>query len=131
MARTERARGTGREFRFEARCTWCGPVTVEPECLHVFVSHRGAGLFEFLCPECGHANFRPLSISDLEALAMAGVRPTGGRAPFELMEERSGPPIGWDDLIDFHEALAKAGSIADVPRISGGSRDRVLERDAA
>jgi hypothetical protein len=131
MARKGRTRGAGREFRFEARCTWCGPVTVEHHHLHVFVSPRAAGLFEFVCPACERANFRPLSIGDLEALALAGVRPTGGRAPFELLEERSGPPIEWDDLIDFHQALTRAGAASDATRNDDRPLRRVLERDAA
>lgn len=131
MARRARGPGTGREFRFEGRCIWCGPVRVQHESLHVFVSSRGAGLFEFLCPACERVNFRPLSISDLEALALAGVRPVGGRAPFELLEERSGPPIEWDDLIDFHQALAQAENSSDVTWIDGRSGHRALERDAA
>jgi hypothetical protein len=110
---------------------WCGPMTVEHEGLHVFVSPRGVGLFEFLCPACERVNFRSLSISDLEALALAEVRPVGGRAPFELLEERSGPPIGWDDLIDFHQALAQTGNSSDVTWIDGRSGHRALERDAA
>jgi hypothetical protein len=105
MAWSGRTPKTEREFRFEARCTWCGPVTVAQDGLHVFVSPRGAGLFEFRCPGCTRANFRSLSISDLEALALAGILPAEGRAPFELLEERSGPPIAWDDLIDFHQEI--------------------------
>ena len=27
------------------------------------------------------------------------------RAPFELLEARQGPPIGWDDVLEFHEEL--------------------------
>jgi hypothetical protein len=114
MAGSGRTRRAAQEFRFEARCAWCGPVAVAHEGLHVFVSPRGASLFEFRCPSCARMNFRSLSISDLEALALAGILPAQGRAPFELLEERSGPPIAWDDLIDFHHEI-----------------DEALERDAA
>ncbi|HYT78946.1 MAG TPA: hypothetical protein VEQ37_06770 [Actinomycetota bacterium] len=131
MAKPGRARDAGREFGFEARCIWCGPVTVDHDSLHVFVSPRGTGLFEFLCPGCDRDNFRSLSISDLEALALAGVRPVGGRAPFELLEERSGPPIGWDDLIDFHQALTQAENGSQVTWFDGRPGPRALERDAA
>jgi hypothetical protein len=41
------------------------------------------------------------------ALALAGVHSVGGAAPFELLEERSGPPIGWDDILDFHQDLSR------------------------
>ncbi len=118
MAKPGRARDAGREFGFEARCIWCGPVTVDHDSLHVFVSPRGTGLFEFLCPGCDRDNFR-------------GVRPVGGRAPFELLEERSGPPIGWDDLIDFHQALTQAENGSQVTWFDGRPGPRALERDAA
>jgi hypothetical protein len=127
---TGKPRGSERQFRFEARCNWCEGVRVDPDRLHVFVSPSGAGLFEFVCPECEHVNFRPLSIADLQALALAGVRSVEGRAPFELLEVRPGPPIAWDDLIDFHLALARAGASWEELQL-GGRSDRALERDAA
>jgi hypothetical protein len=126
-----KARGTGRRFRFEARCNWCGSVQVEADGLHVFVSRSGAGLFEFRCPQCARANFRSLSLSDLEALALAGVRPAEGRAPFELLETRSGPPIAWDDLIDFHLALTGEGGGDEGTELRAHPEDQMLERDAA
>jgi hypothetical protein len=131
MSGAERTRGAGREFRFEAKCAWCGPVAVEPDRLRVYVSERGAALFEFLCPDCTRENYRSLSISDLEALALAGVLPREGRAPFELLEERSGPPIDWDDLIDFHQAIVGEGQSSTIPSIDRRSGPWALERDAA
>ena len=124
---TGKPAGAERRFRFEARCNWCEAVRVERDRLHVFVSPSGAGLFEFVCPECERVNFRSLSIADLQALALAGVRPVEGRAPFELLEDRAGPPIAWDDLIDFHLALAGRGEAW----LGGRSGSRAFERDAA
>jgi hypothetical protein len=123
--------GAGRQFRFEARCNWCESVRVERDRLHVFLSPSGAGLFEFVCPECERVNFRSLSIADLQALALVGIRPAEGRAPFELLEDRVGPPIEWDDLIDFHLALSRVGTGWEEPRLGGPSGSRALERDAA
>jgi hypothetical protein len=128
---TGKPRRAERQFRLEARCNWCEAVRVDRDRLHVFVSPSGAGLFEFMCPECGWVNFRSLSMADLQALALAGVRPVEGRAPFELLEDRAGPPIGWNDLIDFHVALARAGANQEEPRAGGRSGSRALERDAA
>jgi hypothetical protein len=131
MASRSDDRGGGAEFRFEARCAWCGPVRLGHDGLQVHVNPRGAGLFEFRCPGCERLNIRSLNSPDLEALALAGVRPAGGLAPFELLEERSGPPIGWDDLIDFHQSLARTESGSDLIGIDGRPRSRALERDAA
>jgi hypothetical protein len=131
MSGTDRNGEPKPQFGFEARCSWCGRVEVGHESLHVFLSRRGAALFEFSCPECERVNYRPLSIADLEALSMAGILPKEGRAPFELLEDRSGPPIGWDDLIDFHQALARAEADLEIVRIDQRGGDRTLERDAA
>ena len=107
--------------RFEARCAWCGPVRFGREDLTFHVSQTQA-LFEFDCPACGRLNIGPLGQADAAALLVAGVRRSQGPSPFELLESRAGPPIGWDDIIDFHEAL------------TGSERQRSLtkvERDAA
>jgi hypothetical protein len=124
-------RGVGARLRFEARCAWCGPVTLPGTALSVYVDSRGAGLYEFPCPSCERLNIRSLNPPDLEALAQAGVCPSPGTAPFELLEERTGPPIEWDDLIDFHQALAGTEGGSDRTLTDGRSTPRVLERDAA
>jgi hypothetical protein len=131
MAEVKRTRGAEGSVRLEAKCTWCGPVVVQRDGVWVFVSERGAGLFVFLCPDCRRENYRSITISDLEALALAGILPAEGRAPFELLEDRSGPPIGWDDLIDFHQAIRGNGRAWNVPSIEAASGPRALERDAA
>ena len=91
--------------RFEAWCAWCGAVGLGREELTYHLSEAG-GLFEFACPTCDLLNIRRLGRADAAALLVAGVPRSMGAVPFELLERRSGPPIGWDDLIDFHEALA-------------------------
>jgi len=123
--------GIGASLRFEARCAWCGPVKLARTALSVHESPMGAGLFEFRCPSCERLNIRSLDPPDLETLGHAGVRPRPGTAPFELLEERSGPPIGWDELIDFHQALAGIESSMDRITSDGQPLHRVLERDAA
>jgi hypothetical protein len=32
-----------------------------------------------------------------------------GRVPFELLEAHTGPPLSWDDLLDFKPALEGGG----------------------
>jgi hypothetical protein len=48
-----------------------------------------------------------LERSEIIVLSGAGVDADLLPAPFELLERRSGPPITWNDLIDFHEALSR------------------------
>jgi len=92
--------------RFEARCSWCGPVGLGPTGLGLHVGAGSDALVEYTCPRCSHLNVRSLRPADVAALALAGVHSARGTAPFELLEERSGPPIGWDDVLDFHQSLS-------------------------
>jgi len=73
-----------------------------------------------------------LEARDAETLIAAGVQESEGLAPFELLEGRSGPPIGWDDLIDFHQELEGSDVLPLVPR-PGSNEDSsaTYERDAA
>jgi hypothetical protein len=114
--------------RFEARCSWCGPFRLGPSGLGLHLGSGSDALIEYTCPRCARLNVRPLRSGDVAALALAGVHSVGGVAPFELLEERSGPPIGWDDVLDFHQGLwredwrwselegASAGPLADRER---------------
>ena len=131
MARDADPRGGGRAL-LEARCAWCGPVRFEPPGLRVHVGSGADALFEFDCPRCGRSTLGPLVPTDVDVLVAAGAPRHRGRAPFELLERRSGPPIGWDDLIDFHQALARAES-PGTPVTTGfrAGAAQAPERDAA
>jgi hypothetical protein len=121
--------GSRRGTRVEARCAWCGPVAFDLPGLAVHVGSVGEALIEFGCPDCARLNVRAIGESDLQALLVAGIRPAVGPAPFELLEEHSGPPIGWDDLLDFHESLAapdllRSRRIDREPAPGGPGRER-------
>jgi hypothetical protein len=117
------------------RCAWCGPEELPLE--RVLISARSGqeGLFEFRCPSCDRLNIRALEPSDLSTLAEVGVSPRRGPAPFELLEEHDGPPITWDDLIDFHDAVARVDAVPwrarSERRHQAGRRRAEQERDAA
>jgi hypothetical protein len=89
-------------------------------------------LAEFECPGCARLNLVRLGSLDAATLIAAGVRESEGLAPFELLEGRSGPPISWDDLIDFHQALLGLDLHQLVPRTGPTPRSNAgYERDAA
>jgi len=116
--------------RIEARCAWCGPVMFDASGLQLHVGGHPAALAEFRCPDCDRVNVRAVAGDDVRALLGAGIKPSFGPAPFELLEEHAGPPIAWDELIEFHEALTRSGrleGIDDTPGPTGPDR----ERDAA
>ena len=116
--------------RIEARCVWCGLVTFDASRLKLHVGGHPEALAEFRCPDCARVNVRAVAGDDVRALLGAGIKPSFGPAPFELLEEHAGPPIAWDELIDFHEALARSSrweGLDDTPGRMGPDR----ERDAA
>jgi hypothetical protein len=102
-----RRRSAPRVAAAEARCAWCGAVPIRPEDVIVHARRSGPGLLEFRCPSCTEVNLRPLDGDDVRVLGALGIRARRGPAPFELTEPRTGPPIGWDDLIELHEALER------------------------
>ena len=91
------------------------------------------GLLEFACPACGRLNVRRLGQPELAALDNVGATKAPGTAPFELLEEHSGPPITWDDLIELHEAVSAFDAGTGWPRsLTGPGEDApARERDAA
>ena len=117
------------------RCAWCGPEELPVERVLVMARSAREGLFEFRCPSCDRLNIRALEPSDLSTLAEVGVSPRPGPAPFELLEEHDGPPITWDDLIDFHDAVARVDAVTwragSERRRQAGRQRAEQERDAA
>jgi hypothetical protein len=118
--------------RFEARCAWCGTVPLLPDQLEVRVRGGHEALFEFTCPRCARLNVRGLERRDVAALEAVGVEPVSGPGPFELLEQHAGPPIGWDDIIDLHQAWFRRG-LRGVESKSDGTAApaRRLDREAA
>jgi hypothetical protein len=64
-----------------------------------------AALVEFLCPRCARSVFEPLNSPNAKLLMLLGAGRAQGPAPLELTEEKSGPHITLDDLLDLHAAL--------------------------
>jgi hypothetical protein len=89
-------------------------------------------LLEFWCPTCERLNVRALGRPELASLTRVGATPSEGPAPFELLEEHNGPPITWDDLIDFHQAVSRLSADTWPTYDEGEPEDRpARERDAA
>jgi len=93
-------------------CDGCQHVQIQPACdLDLYVPPveldgvLGA-YFTFPCDCCGP---REESVAEdiVTKLMLAGVVCHVMDIPKEAMEKHEGPPIGWDDLIELHEALAR------------------------
>lgn len=89
-----------------ARCSWCGEVRITVDALRCgILADRSAALCEFSCPSCGRLVFQRTSAERAAMFVLSGARRASTRIPLELLEEHSGPAIGWDDILDLRLAL--------------------------
>jgi len=109
------------ETRIRATCPDCGEVELTPPQVELRVGRLGRRrLYQFTCPSCALLVTKPADRRIVRLLASAGVAtrlpgsgPSAGTGvdtaradlPAEALEPHSGPPLTWDDLLDFHFVL--------------------------
>ena len=93
-------------------CPGCGPVVVPATDLRCELEAAGqAGICELRCPVCASTVLIPAVASAVETIRGAGAEGMT-IAPFELLEPHAGPPISWDDVLDFKLALESGPNIS-------------------
>ncbi len=94
--------------RVGGRCPTCGPLLLLPRDLLCALpgDPGGTALAEFRCPVCDRSVFNPVTPQEAKLLVLLGARKSQGRAPLELTEDKSGPPVTLDELFELHDALA-------------------------
>jgi endogenous inhibitor of DNA gyrase (YacG/DUF329 family) len=91
-----------------ASCPTCGDVQLRPSDVRVRVcADDNQGTYVFPCPLCAVPVTKDASSRIIELLVSSGVRMDVWRMPAELQEERTGPPITHDDLLDLHLLLRR------------------------
>jgi len=89
-----------------AQCPDCGDVQLKAQDLLVRVcADDESGSYTFHCPQCERPVAKSASERIVELLVSSGVQMQVWRRPAELSEPRFGPPISFDDLLDFHLRL--------------------------
>lgn len=91
----------------QGRCPTCGPLTLLPRDFVCALPSDpdGKALTEFHCPLCDGIVFNPVAPQEAKLLMLLGGHKAEGPAPLELTEEKSGPPVTLDELLDLHVAL--------------------------
>ena len=90
----------------KADCPACGTVLLALDDLRCAIQReRKEALCQFACPLCGLTVTQELLPQDVAMLRAMGARELTGSVPFELLEAHFGPPVSFDDLLDFHEAI--------------------------
>jgi hypothetical protein len=91
-----------------ASCPTCGDVELTTRDVRVQVcSDTNQGSYAFRCPVCRMAVAKQAEQRIVDLLVSSGVRMHVWHLPAELQEPKLGAPIGWDDLLVFHDLLQK------------------------
>lgn len=91
-----------------ASCPTCGDVELSIAEVQVLVcSSTSAGSYVFRCPACQFAVSKPAEPNVVDVLVASGVQLSVWQLPAELDETHVGPPIGYDDLLEFHFELER------------------------
>jgi hypothetical protein len=106
-------RRVGREIQvatIRASCPTCGDVELTTRDVTVQVcSSNNQGSYAFRCPHCRLAVSKLAEARIVDLLVSSGVRLSVWHMPAELEEPRSGAPISYDDLLEFHFQLQQEG----------------------
>lgn len=93
-----------------ASCPTCGDVELTSRDVTVQVcSSTRQGSYAFQCPACEMAVSKPAEQRIVDLLVSSGVRLMVWELPAEMDERKEGPPISYDDLLEFHYALQQDG----------------------
>ena len=91
-------------------CPGCGPLVVPAADLCCEIEAEGGkGLCELRCPVCSTTLVVRAAAAAVETMRDGGAGHMTGSVPFELLEPHTGPPLSWDDLLDFKLALDAGG----------------------
>ena len=107
-----------------ASCPDCGDIELTSRDVTVRVnSVTNEGSYAFQCPDCQIAVSKPAEPRIVDLLVSSGVELYVWTMPAELLEERTGPPINYDDLLKFHYDLQSDNWLE---KVTGTATDRKL-----
>jgi predicted RNA-binding Zn-ribbon protein involved in translation (DUF1610 family) len=88
-------------------CRRCGDVELDPAQLELRIcSVPDRSVYAFTCPSCFESVIKPAADPRVVTLLQSvGVQTVGWEVPAEFDEQRAGPPLNSDDLIDLMLAL--------------------------
>lgn len=90
----------------KATCPGCGEVDLTAEDIILRIGPAGLGnTYGFTCPHCSEYVEKVADDRIIRLLLSGGVVPVPVHVPAEALEPRNGPPICYDDILDFHMVL--------------------------
>ncbi|MGH9154721.1 MAG: hypothetical protein ACRD1K_02450 [Acidimicrobiales bacterium] len=107
-------RKTPSDTLIRATCDTCGDVELRVSDVQVLLcATTNEGSYTFRCTSCRFAVAKPADARVVDVLIAAGVELVVWDMPAELDEIHDGPPISYDDLMEFHFVL-ESGTV-DLP----------------
>lgn len=101
----------------KASCPVCGDVELKPAQLRLVVCNRADwSYYAFTCTSCSDEVRKPADDEVIALLVSGGVLAQRWTIPAEALEERTGSPISYDDVLDFALALETVDLVAAVLR---------------
>ncbi len=92
----------------KATCPGCGEVDLTSDDILLRIgAARAVNSYGFTCPTCGDYVEKPADERIVRLLLSGGVIPVPVHVPAEVLEPHAGPPITYDDVLDFHEMLGR------------------------
>ena len=99
----------------KACCPGCGEIDlVADDILLRIGAVPTSNTYGFSCPDCGDFVEKNADDRIIRLLLSGGVMPVPLHIPAEALETHSGPPLTFDDLLDFHQSLADDSWLAGL-----------------
>ncbi len=97
----------------KATCPLCGEVELTPAQVRLMIcSVSERSYYAFDCTGCVDEVRKAADSHVVSLLIAGGVAATTWRIPAEALEDKSGPAIGYDDILDFALRLRNADNVA-------------------
>ncbi|MDQ3575195.1 MAG: hypothetical protein M3404_09820 [Actinomycetota bacterium] len=113
-----------------ASCPTCGDVELSiGEVQLMMCASTTEGSYVFRCPACRLMVSKAAEDNVVDVLVASGVQLSVWHLPAELDEEHYGPPIGYDELLEFHFEIRGDAWMEELDRTGapGGHRRGDLE----
>jgi hypothetical protein len=103
--------------QIKATCPDCGEVNLTPDDVRLMVcSVQSLSYYAFDCVGCVRQIRKPADDRIVSLLRSGGVRVQRWTVPAEALEEKNGPSLAYDDLLDFALGLSNTDFLADIAR---------------
>lgn len=97
----------------KASCPSCGDVELTPADVSLMVcSHPPLSYYAFHCPTCTDEVRKPADDHVVSLLVSGGVAASVWELPAEVLEQKDGPRLSYDDLLDFALQLGATDLLA-------------------